>query len=301
MANENALPFDPGKVPDLIKQGKIKVVSTPNLPRHEALGRINKTSEFSEARGIMGDEFFGPDEIRTAFGYDIDRSLIPEIPFSAKELEEARRAGNQFLILYMPKTADGKPITMARINEDLTAEFEKDGKGNVLYDTDWYKDEEFFKTKAPRPAWKLVTKEVIPGSTSHNYLQQTDDIANYASVNIDNVNLPAGYWGAVGELTAQHHEIEELMSSDWQEAAKRLAALQINQLFRQTPVEALYADMVYFQNKQERLLETMYAWTNTQMSSGDLVLVGSAGTEGVRVGRWGPDDSNGGVGVVLSR
>jgi hypothetical protein len=299
MANENALPFDPGKVPDLIKQGKIKVVSTPNLPRPEALGRIHEISGFSEARGIMGNDFFGPDEIKNALGYDLDKDSIPNIPFSKEELERAK-ANGEFLIFYASDTIHHQPITMQRLNLH-SKPATTPGIGKVLYDTTWYKDEAFFTTETPRSAWKLVTKEVIPGSTSHNYLQQTDDIANYASVNIDNVNLPAGYWGAVGELTAQHHEIEDLMSSDWQEAAKRLAALQINQMFRQTPVEALYADMVYFQNKQERLLETMYAWTNTQTSDGGLVLVGLAAAEGVYVLRWLPDDSPGTIGVVLSR
>jgi MoxR-like ATPase/chorismate mutase len=256
----------------------------------------------TEAREIMEDDFFGPDELKTAFGYDFDRSLIPEIPFSSWELQEAKSAGNQFLMLYMPETSDGKDITMARINEDLKGAFEKDGKGNVLYDTDWYKNEDFFKTDVPRPAWKLVTKDVIPDSTNHNYLEQTQDIIDYVNtLYAMSPLLPLKYQEAVNEFVRERPELIKIISSNWQEAAKRLAALQINQMFRQTPVEALYTDMVYFQNKNERLLETRYAWTNRQASGGNLVFVGSADAKGVSVYDWPPDDSYDDVGVVLSR
>jgi len=304
MTNENSLPFDPGKVPDLIKQGKIRVVSTPpnSLLSHDVRSGIHETAKLAEARAIMGDEFFGPDEVKTALGYDLDKSLIPEVPFSTQELIDAKADG-QFLILYATETADGKPITMKRLNADLEAKFARDGKGKVLYDTTgWYKNEQFFTTFAPRQAWRLVTKEVIPSSTSHNYLEQTDDIARHLSNSVyAGRTLPADYQEAFAEFYAQRAEIEGLMTSDWKEAARRLAILEMNSMFRQTPVEALYAGLVYFQNRDQRLLETTYAWTNTQMSDGSLVDVGRADAKGVGVDGWDPDRSNGGVGVVLSR
>jgi hypothetical protein len=305
MANENSLPFDPGKVSDLIKQGKIHIISAlspiGSLP-HEIHGRASETAKLTEARAIMGDEFFGPDEVKTALGYDLDRSLIPEVPFSTQELVDAKADG-QFLILYATETADGKPITMKRLDADLGAKFAREGKGKVLYDTTgWYKNEKFFTTFAPRQAWRLVTKGIIPNSTSHNYLEQIDDIASHISNSVyAGRTLPTDYQEALAEFYAQRAEIEGLMTSDWKEAARRLAILEMNSMFRQTPVEALYAGLVYFQNRDQRLLETTYAWTNTQASGGSLVNVGYADAEGVYVGFWDPGHSNGHIGVVLSR
>jgi len=254
----------------------------------------------TEAREIMDDDFFGPDELRTAFGYEFDRSLIPEIPFSTQELSEAKTRG-QFLMLYVSTTADGKAITMERLYKDLTPKIEASGKGKVLYNTDRYKNEKFFTTDVPFSKWRLVTKDVLPESLKHNYLEQTQDIVDYVNTLSGMGPLPLEYQEAMNEFYGQKLDIAEILSSKWQEAAKKLAALKINQMFRQTPVEALYADMVYLRIKNERLLEAKYAWTNGQTSSGRLVSVGYADTEGVRVGYWGPGGSSGGIGVVLSR
>ena len=70
---------------------------------------------------------------------------------------------------------------------------------------------------------------------------------------------------------------------------------------RQTFVEERYAWLVYFQNRNNRLLENRYNWTGSQASDGNLVGVGDADAHGAGVGYWKPGSSDGGVGVVFSR
>jgi len=265
-------------------------------------GETHEASDFAEVKEIMGGDFFGPEEVENALDYELDRSRIPDIPFSIEELRKAKARG-EFLMLFVPETTHGNPITMKRLHDDQSPKIEASGKGKVLYDTDWYQWEEFFTTDTPRPAWRLVTKEVIPGSTNHNYLEQTRDIINYFNILYPGgTGLPLDYAEAIGEFSKLSSEIERTLSgSRWAESAKLLASLEINQMLRQSPVEALYAGLVYLQTRNERLLENMYAWTNRQTSHGYLLYVGRAGTRGARVYRWLPGHSGGNLGVVVSR
>jgi len=259
------------------------------------------SSDFIEARDIMGDEFFGPDEVENAFGFEIDRDLIPEIPFSVQELAEAK-ANGQYLMLYVPKRADGTNITAQGLVDALQEQFERDGKGKIQYDTSWYNGESFYTTDTPRNAWRLITKDVIPGSLSHNYLQQTEDIVKYLKDTVfKGRSVPADYQEAIDEFERENNDLRRNLSSKWQESANKLAGLKLTQMTRQTFVEERYGWLVYFQNRNNRLLENRYNWTGSQASDGNLVGVGDADAHGAGVGYWKPGSSDGGVGVVFSR
>lgn len=260
-----------------------------------------EASDFAEAKEIMGDEFFGPDEVENAFGFEIDKDSIPDIPFSTQELSEAK-ANNQYLMLYVPKKADGTPITAEMLVNTLQPQFEKDGKGKIQYEIDWYKNEKFYTADAPRPAWRLITKDVIPDSLSHNYFQQTEDIVKYLKGTVFKGHpIPADYQEAINEFEKQKKGIEKNLSSNWKESADKLARLKLTQMTRQTFVEERYGWLVYFQNKNNRLLEDKYNWTGSQASGDLLVGVGKADARGAVVSRWLPGDSGGSIGVVLSR
>jgi hypothetical protein len=307
MANENQLPFDPSKVPDLINQGQIKVISTPplkpsepSLPANEAMGK-----EMEKAKEIMGTEFFGPDEVEKAFGFKIDRTSLPKMRFTPQELTKAK-ANNQYLMLYVPKKADGTPITAKMLVNALQKKFDSDGKGKIQVDydyTDWYKNEKFYTTETPRTSWRLITKDVIPGSLNHNYLEQTEDIVKYLKRTVFNgISMSSDYKKAINEFEEQKKGIKKNISDqNWHVAATKLAELKLTQMSRQTFVEERYGWLVYFQNRKERLLEDKHTWTGSQASSGGLVLVGRATTEGTDVGKGTPDRSRGNLGVMLSR
>ena len=308
MANENQLPFDPSKVPDLINQGEIKVISTPplkpsvepSLPANEGMGE-----EMEKAKEIMGLDFFGPDQVEKAFGFKIDRTSLPKMRFTPQELTKAK-ANNQYLMLYVAKKADGTPITAKMLVNALQPQFDSDGKGKIQVDynyTDWYKNEKFYTTETPRTSWRLITKDVIPGSLNHNYLEQTEDIVKYLKRTVFNgISMSSDYKKAINEFEEQKKGIKKNISDqNWHVAATKLAELKLTQMSRQTFVEERYGWLVRFQNRNERLFEDKYNWTSSQASDGRLVYVGSADSGGAGVDSWLPEDSNDNVGVVLSR
>jgi len=259
-------------------------------------------SGVEQAVEILGSSnVLGPEAVKKAFGVELSTELVPTIPFSTVELERARDLG-QMLVLRVATGPDGAPLTMQKINEQLEAILTRDGKGKVLYDTDWYGGEEFFTAEAPELAWALVGKEVIPDSTSKNYLEQTAKLASYIEKEVfKDAPLPPEWEEALNEFIGERGKIEPLMGDDWAEAARQLSALKLNQLGRHTPVEALYDLMIRFQNSEDRLLEGMYTWTSRLTSDGGLVNLGDFDAGGVCVNGVGPGRSYSALGVSLSR
>ena len=268
--------------------------------------------QIKNAKEILGEKaVLGVEEVEKAFGIKIKPEQVPNIPFSKEDLERAKEL-KQFLILRVDKSSDGKPLTIEKMSELLTEKFKEDDKGKILYSSDdgsgkikddaWYKSEDFALKETPKLSWALTSKEIIPDSTSKNYLQQTEEIVNYLRNDVfKGRTLPKEYQDAIKEFTEQKEKISKLVEDDWQEAIKILEGLQITKLTRQTPTEALYDILVYFQNNEERLLENKYTWTSRRASDGELVHVGRFGAGGALVLRSGSGHSCGVLGVAFSR
>ncbi|MDO8482775.1 MAG: AAA family ATPase [bacterium] len=263
------------------------------------------------AEEILGSDFLGVQAVEATFGIKLDAKKIPEIPFSEADLERAKELG-QFLVLRVDAAPDRTPLTMEKMNKLLEDKFKKGKKGKILYKVDWYPNEEFYKTDTPKVRWALSSKENIPNSTSKNYLQQTQELVRYVTDEVfkDTANVPQEYQDAIEEFERYYKqkfqgkndsEIQQLLgSSDWAKYAQELGDLKINQLTRQTPGEALYDILMYFETNG-RLLENHYTWTNRRSSGGRLVDVGHFGAGGADVSRWSPGSSDGARGVSFSR
>jgi len=303
----------PGQIIQNIEDGKsyefmgvTKSDGTPVLLLYKE--KANKSKErkpetpgltVERAQEIMGADFLGSEAVKKTFGFAPE--VIPALQFSESDLERAKEL-NQFLILRVDKTADDKPLTMQEINTMLEKKIADEGKGKILYNTDWYKNEDFFTKDTPRLSWALVSKAEIPNSISKSFLQQTEAIVNYLKTDIfKDQEMPQEYTEAMEEFEAKKAEIDALISSDWQEAAKQLSELKINQLTRQLPVEVMYDGLVYLQNNGSRLMESKYTWTFRRASGGGLVSFGSAGAAGALVYHWTPDATNDNLGVAFSR
>ncbi|MBI5077362.1 hypothetical protein HZB94_03190 [Candidatus Falkowbacteria bacterium] len=274
---------------------------------------------------MLGEKnVFGPEEVEKTWGVRLEEA--PDIPFFVEELERARELG-QFLILRVDKAPDGQPLTMKKMNELLEDKF-KGNKRKILYNADWYKNEEFYTTDAPELHWALVSRETIPNSTNKNYLQQmsretipnstnknylqqTQELVRYLTDKVFKAQpISTEYQEAIDEFERYYRQefrgkteqqIQELLSSsNWSRYAQGLSDLKINQLFRQMPVEVLYDMLMYFE-ASGRLLERNDIWTNRRSSSGLLVRVDSFSTVGAHVAHWSPGSSDAGLGVVFSR
>lgn len=257
---------------------------------------------WEEAREIMGEgKFFGPDSL-DAMVPDWSKTMtFPPLP-PREEIEAHAKRGDR-LRLRVNRAPDGSPLTMQKMQELLQDKFSEDeDAGDILADTSWYEQEEFFTKDVPAACWAFTSGELLPDSTDKNYLQQTDLLADYVSKTLfKGKPVPPQYQEALDEFKKQRKEIERLMDSNWQEAAKRLESLKLNQLLRHSPSEALYDFLQTYCSTQERTLENDWTWTNKRSSDGRLVRFGGCDSGGAYVDRDPPGRSHGGLGVALSR
>lgn len=266
----------------------------------EETASSSESPDIERARELLGSDFLGQEAVEKAFDITLDESMMPDIPFSDEELEAAQ--GKERLILTIEETPDGVPLTMEQMVKLMQDKFTQDGKGKILYEINWYKNEDFFKKDKPQLRWRLVTKDLVPNSTSKNYLQQTEAIAIYLRDTVyAGRSLPQEIEDAIAEFEAQKANIAPIITSEWKRAATMLAELKLNQLTRQSPAEAIYDSIVVLQNNDERTLDGKYTWTRAQDSDGGLVDVGGTDPKGAFVNRWAPGDPPDVIGVVLSR
>ena len=266
---------------------------TQQLKELFGIGRVETklSGEISEqiekAKEILGSDVFGPEAIIEAFGESVELGEIPPIPFSSEELEKAKELG-QMLILRAGKLTDGRNLGMKEIGEILEDKVKDDGK--VFYDSSWYNEEKFFIEDPIENGWALVSKDVIPDSTSKDYWQQSRELAIYIKDQVFSGTPNEEYQEAITEFEKytsdnfagkSDDEINNLLKeTGWEKYAGGLSNLKLNQLCRQSPAETLYDLIVHFQNTGERLLPDKYTWTKRRYSGGGLVSVGC-----VRV-RW---------------
>ena len=240
--------------------------------------------QINHAKEIMGNsEVMGIEEIQKAFDIKVKEEDVPDIPFSDIELKKAKEL-NQFLVLRVNEIKKGVPLTMQALNKMLEDKFAKDKKGKVLYDTDWYKDEEFFKNQTPELSWSLVSSELVPNTTSKNYEDQTKEMIEYLkNVVFKGISIPKEYQDAIKLF-------ETGKDKD-----------KINDFLRHNPAELLYDILIYYQNNDKRLLESLYSWTNTKSAGGSRVREGLFASNGLYVYRYSDGDSISNLGALLSR
>jgi len=285
-------------------QKKLEDFLHKKIPKPEKLKiAINE----AEAKELLGADCLGKAEIEKAFHITLEEKDIPPIPFSEEELIKAKELG-QFLILRVSNIG-GEPLTMKKMNETLEEEFATGNKGKIFYNTNDYKNEKFFTSETPVSGWALTSKEVIPNSTSKNYLEQTQTLVDYLSNQVfKDKTLPPEYQEAIEEFNAYvsanfaNNSPTALLGGDnWKKYTQELSDLKINKILRQTPAEILYDVLVYFQNNGQRLLENMTTWTSRRSSVGRLVGVGEFDAGGADVYGWVPGIALGNLGVSFSR
>lgn len=259
---------------------------------------LEKGTSLERALEIMGDEqFIGPEDIKNTFGFTPEK--IPPISFTPEELERARELGQQ-LILYVDTKADGTPFTVADMNDILDGKT-SDGR-ELLYSERHTDEDSVLAVQTPRLGWRLTAPELIENSTSKNYLDQTQELVHYLQNEVfEGEDIPAVYQEAIDEFNAQKDTLNELMNSDWQEAAKKLSSLSINQLTRERSSEILYRLAVTEKKSGNKNLASRYSWSNSLDQDGRLVGVVGVDSAAVVVDSLRPGYSTGTLGVCFSR
>ena len=268
----------------------------------EALPTQETITDIEEALEIMGEsQFIGPDDIEKTFGFQPD--TIPEIQFSPEELERAKELG-QKLILYVDVKEDGTEFVVGDMKNILP---EKTQNGKTFFSDDWDDTDEITRKETPRAGWRLTTPEVIEGSTSKNYLEQTEEIVSYLQNEVFvGQDIPQEYIDAIEEFRILNtpdfrEKVKSSTESEWKEAAQKLSALSINQMTRENFSEIIYRLACEEKKSGTKELASKYSWSNSLASVGELVLVGYFVSSGLRVGAYKPVSALGSIGVCFSR
>jgi hypothetical protein len=304
------MPFEAYKIyqeyePDKYKTStEQKVAKALSSARKEGLSPTKEGIDREEAREILGENFFGPDEIEKVFAANIE--TVPDIPFSREELERAKELGQQ-LILQVDAMTNAKKKHVPLTLESLKQRFTKahDDKP-IWYEQDWYNNEDLFKKEKPRTGWRLTSKDLVPGSTSKSYLEQTDVLIEHLQQQVfKGMKLPKQYEDAIAEFKLKRSGIEPLAKSgtdaEWRQGSQMLVDLAITKLTRELSVEVMYRLILNDQTLKDKPLPSTYTWTASLGPGGTLVHVGFFGEKGVRGLRSHPDTRYGTLGVSFSR
>ena len=275
-----------------------------------ASGESPEGATLADAERILGKEsVLGPKAVERVFGKS---ERIPPIPFSKEELERAKELGQQLIFytdtLSSPTPGEkAAPLTLENLRTKFTKSHD-DGKVFYSHDSDdfWYKNEDFFKKEKPRTGWRLTSKDLIPDSTSKNYVEQTDVLIEYLQKQVfKGAKLPKPYEDAIAEWKRERAKIEPLATSStdtkWKRGSQMLTDLAITKLTRELPIEVMYRFILNDQINKDKPLPSTYTWTASRDSGGGLVYVGRFGASGAGVGRLGPGSRYGTLGVSFSR
>ncbi|MFA4954215.1 MAG: hypothetical protein WC641_02810 [Patescibacteria group bacterium] len=266
---------DARKVADLFKAFK-----------NEVEKKEDELASLHEAIEILGREnvhSFEDVEVMLGYGF-VDVSKIPPIPYTRDDLEKSKeikeKTGVEEILVLFVADKDGTPLTGERMNRLIQAEYNKLDLDKLLYNIDWYKNEDFFKTLGLSYEWKLITKQTIPGSKNKRHHHE-----------------PGGRF--------THQDTQEFAIEEY---AKKLD-IPRDQFHRPEPFQMLYATALHLiateringKGKGERILTDEYHWSDVLSSEGNLVIVGHAGSGGAYIDRYTRGSLGGDLGVCLSR
>jgi len=157
---------------------------------------------FEKARELFGENFFGPDQIEKAFtihdqeGQEVKLiDLSPEERQKAMEMLEEKlqqpdikqflskpenqkdiKDGKYLLVLRVNKIkVNGKNtnLTMKAMQAQIAPDMARNNQRKLLFNTGWYKDEDFYTTATPTFEWTLVTNGVVKTTLGKNHQTQT--------------------------------------------------------------------------------------------------------------------------------
>ncbi len=280
------------------------------LDLEQALDRLIESDPRLEAKRLFGESYMGPDEIERHFTLESGEKLFEYTPKQRQRINQMLReklADPQIkdlikrtlreelrqrfqLFLFPDKFKDGTKVTMKSLNDKFQPEMTRRGSGKLLFDTSWYKNEEFFTSDSNPLSWKLLSRGNIEGSNNKSYIEETRFFREYLRQN----NL-----ATADELKECSDErlakLERLMATNWKKAGKQLSELRINKKYRINPFEIIF---IHAANKSGL---TKYARTAKRSSDGRLVRAGRCDSLGADVICWRPVDALDGVGVSVSR
>jgi hypothetical protein len=120
--------------------------------------------KWQDAKIIMGKHFIGPDELSAVSDELGIKEVVgaPNVPYDEKTL--SKLAKDYLLILGVPKTKHGTPLTLTALRSRYGVD--PNISEPCLYNQDWYLNEKFANTTTLKSRWYLVRKNVLKESRS---------------------------------------------------------------------------------------------------------------------------------------
>ena len=134
-------------------------------------GAVPLASEETEVpidliKAIMGSDFIGPEQVAKTYERVVTQQELALLlkPITVEMLARGKELVAT-LSLRTKRTGDGTPITGQWMWQTLEPRLQKERKGRIFYNTDWYGKKDFFTREAPRHGLYLAftTKDVIDG------------------------------------------------------------------------------------------------------------------------------------------
>ena len=267
------MPFEAYKIyqeyePDKYKAStEVKVARALAEAKKEGLVPKQEAIDFREVQELFGKDFLGPEAMKKTWGVDLTEEELQEIehiPFSREELEKAKALG-MMLVLRSPRNQEQKPLTIKQMRDMFSQEDHlgdpQKKKSRVMWNQDWYNNEDFAAKATSNLGWGLVAKEVLAESRNKNWEEQQKEL----------------------EKWAKNNDIDP------------------KTIRRRTPVEVAYDTVTYYGANQDSLLENSYDWTSVQSSAGRFVNVGSFVSDGLYVSSAARGHRYSGLGVCPAR
>ena len=135
-------------------------------------------ASIEEARGILGDDLIGPDEVRNALGSEIE--AVGAIPFTAAELEAAKSVGD--LLIVRTAAAGGTRLTIEALTECFPRCFDTkllSAAGYALKNEWGILLEPLAKREVCTTGWALITADVLPPTRNLSYDEQDETLQRH--------------------------------------------------------------------------------------------------------------------------
>ena len=121
-----------------------------------------------EVRRIFGADVLGREEISAALGTDLAQPAVAAPPFAPDLLMRAADEG-MMLVLRLPRTADGTPLTILELGARFPAGADQGTDGP------WFAREPF-ALETCRLGWALVEKQPFSQSRNLSYPEQEEEL-----------------------------------------------------------------------------------------------------------------------------
>lgn len=287
-----------------LQKGEIKECASIQKVLKEIVIKAYEISNptIDEAMEIMTEEsIFGPDKVKQIFGIELSENQIPRIPFSREELKRAKELG-QVLILRIDKSSDGERLDLVKMDAILKAWMVATDKTDFIDWNNSINKDSMVAHQVPRSGWALASMEILDNSDFKDYLGQTEFLVEHLKdVVFKGVPLPPECKKAIEEFEREKPKLEELLTSNLSYAARKMAWLEISELYRKSAIEVLY-DMAITTEVGDSYKEN-FTWTKDYHDNwfGGIIVVEVNKSLGVNIKSMKPNVPHRDCGIPFTR